>query len=297
AKTGEDAEGEVAVEFGYIEAKLQPWLNVRAGMLLIPVGIINELHEPPTFHGALRPEVARRIIPATWRANGVGLAGSTASGIGYKLYAVESLNAANFSSNGIRSGRQEGSKAIAEDFAVTGRLNYTGLSGLDFGASFFVGNSGQALVDSAGNDIDATVALFALHFMFNRSGLELRGVYAHSSISDVTRLNRTLGLEGANSIGEEQNGFYVTAAYDILPLLVQNTAHYLAPFVQVEHFNTQSDVPTGFSKNPARERTNVSLGLTYKPHPNVAFKIDYLNRDNDANSAVDQFNVAVNYLF
>ncbi|RMF59921.1 MAG: hypothetical protein D6743_15700, partial [Calditrichaeota bacterium] len=67
AKTGEDAEGEVAVEFGYIEAKLQPWLNVRAGMLLIPVGIINELHEPPTFHGALRPEVARRIIPATWR--------------------------------------------------------------------------------------------------------------------------------------------------------------------------------------------------------------------------------------
>ena len=297
AMTGEDAPGEVAIEFGFIEAKLHPAVNFRAGMLLVPMGIINELHEPPTFHGSLRPEAERRIIPATWRANGFGLVGTTPAGVDYKLYVIESLNAANFSSNGIRSGRQNGGKAVAEDLALTGRLNYTGFPGLDFGGSFFVGNTGQTLTDSTGADIDATVSMFALHFMFSRQGLELRGLFAQSTIDDVARLNGALGLSGSKSVGETQNGFYLTAAYDVMPLFIKGSSHYLAPFVQYEQFNTQDDVPTGFAKNPARDRTNVTLGLTYKPHPNVAFKFDYVNRDNEADTAVDQFNLAVNYLF
>jgi hypothetical protein len=82
-----------------------------------------------------------------------------------------------------------------------------------------------------------------------------------------------------------------------LPLLAKGTTHYLAPFVQYEKLNTQAEVPAGFAKNRARERSNLSFGLTYKPHPNVAFKFDYINRDDKANTALDQFNVAVNYLF
>ncbi len=297
AKVEDGAEGEVAVEFGYLEARINPVLNFRAGMLLIPVGIINELHEPPTFHGALRPEAEKRIIPATWRANGLGLVGKTETGIGYKFYLTESLNAAGFSANGIRSGRQDGSKAIAEDLALTGRLNYTGIQGVDIGASFFVGNTGQTLVDSTGSDINAGLSLFAIHAIYARNGLELRGLYARSSLNDVGRLNRTLSFSGNKSIGETQSGYYINAAYDVLSVLTKGTAQYLAPFIQYEKFNTQDDVPTGFSKNPAQDRTNVTLGLTYKPIPNVAFKIDYINRDNDANTTIDQFNLAVTYLF
>ncbi len=297
AKTGEGAPGEVAVEFGFVEAKLHPAVNFRAGMLLMPVGIINELHEPPTFNGSLRPEAERRIIPTTWRANGFGLVGATENGIGYKIYVVESLNAANFSSNGIRSGRQNGAEAIAEDLALTGRLNYTGIPGLDVGGSFFAGNTGQTLVDINGVDIDATVNLFALHLLLERRGLHLRGLYAHSTIDDAARLNGALSLTGSSSIGETQSGFYLTAAYDVMPWLIRGTTHYLAPFIQYEQFNTQDEVPAGFAKNPARDRTNVTFGLTYKPHPNVAFKMDYVNRDNEANTAVDQLNLAVNYLF
>ena len=297
AKVEDGAEGEVAVEFGYIEAKINPLLNFRAGMLLMPIGIINELHEPPTFHGSLRPEAEKRIIPATWRANGLGFVGKTENGIGYKLYLTESLNAAGFSANGIRSGRQEGSKAIAEDLALTGRLNYAGIHGVDVGASFFVGNTGQTLVDSAGSAINAGLTLFAIHAIYARNGLEVRGLYAHSSLNDVGRLNRTLGFSGNKSIGETQSGYYINAAYDVLSLFTKGTIQYLAPFIQYEKFNTQDDVPTGFSKNPALDRTNITLGLTYKPIQNVAFKIDYINRDNDANTAVDQFNLAVTYLF
>jgi hypothetical protein len=297
AKTAAGTEGAVSIEFGYVEAKLHPAVNFRAGMVLVPVGIINELHEPPTFHGALRPEIERRIIPTTWRTNGFGFVGATEKGFGYKLYLVEGFNAAKFSSNGIRSGRQNGSKALAEDLSVTGRLNYTGVPGLDVGGSFYLGNSGQNLIDVQGNEINARVSLFSLHFMFARRGFELRGLYAQSRINDVARLNETLGLTGSSSIGEKQHGFYVTAAYDVIPLISKTSTHYLAPFIQFEKFNTQGKVPAGFSKNPARDRTNLTLGLTYKPHPNIAFKVDYINRDNEANTAVNQFNLAVNYLF
>jgi len=297
AKTADGAEGEVAIEFGYIEARLHSAVNFRVGMVLVPVGIINEFHEPPTFHGSLRPETERQIIPTTWRANGFGFVGATNQGIGYKLYVVEGLNAAKFSSNGIRSGRQNGSKAMAEDLAITGRLNYTGIAGLDIGSSFYLGNSGQNLTDPTGTGIDAQLSLVAFHFMFARHGFELRGLYAQSNIDDVSRLNDSLGLTGSGSIGEEQHGFYLTAAYDLLPLISKTSTHYLAPFFQFEKLNTQDEVPTGFSKNPARDRTNLSVGLTYKPISNVAFKIDYINRDNETDSAVDQFNLAVNYLF
>jgi hypothetical protein len=297
AKTGSGSPGEVSVEFGYIEAAINSALNLRAGMVLVPVGIINEFHEPPTFHGSLRPETEQQIIPTTWRTNGLGLVGATKHGIGYKLYLVESLNAARFSSSGIRSGRQNGAQALAEDLAIAGRLNYTGITGLDIGGSFFVGNTAQALTDTSGNDIDARVSLFSVHFMFARKGLELRGLFAQSKISDVAALNGALGLSGSGSIGSKQNGYYFTAAYDVLPLLIQGTTHYLAPFVQYEKLDTQSRVPFGFARNPARERTNISFGLAYKPHPNIAFKIDYINRDDKSDTAVDQFNAAVNYLF
>jgi hypothetical protein len=297
AKTDPSSPGAVSIEFGYVEAMLHPAVNLRAGMVLVPVGIVNEFHEPSTFHGALRPETEQQVIPTTWRTNGFGFVGETKTGVGYKLYLIESLNAANFSSSGIRSGRQNGAQALAEDLAITGRLNFTGFTGLDIGGSFYVGNTAQSITDTTGNEIDARLTLFSLHFMFARKGLELRGLFAQSTISDVAELNAVRGLTGANSIGERQHGYYFTLAYDLLPLLAKGTTHYLAPFVQYEKLNTQAEVPAGFAKNRARERSNLSFGLTYKPHPNVAFKFDYINRDDKANTALDQFNVAVNYLF
>lgn len=297
AKTAEGAPGEVAIEFGYVEAMLHKGVNLRAGMLLLPVGIINELHEPPTFLGSLRPEAERRIIPATWRANGVGFVATTADGLGLKVYLIEGLNAAKFSSDGIRSGRQNGAKAIAEDLALSGRLNYSGFPGLDIGGSFYVGNSGQDLTDSSGSQINAKVRLFSLHVLFARRGFELRGLYVNSKIGDADQLNKALGLNGDSSIGEDQFGYYLTAGYNILPLLAKGSRQTLIPFVQFERFNTQNSVPAGFSKDPARDRKNITFGISYKPIQNIAFKADYIKRSDGAKTAVDQFNLAVNYLF
>jgi len=289
--------GEVSMEFGYIEAQLAPAVAVRAGMVLPPVGIINELHEPPTFHGSLRPEVEQAIIPSTWRTNGIGFVGSVPAGLGYRVYLVEGLNASKFSASGIRSGRQSGSKSVAEDFGLTGRMEYTGWAGIQLGASFYTGYSGQDLIDADGREIDARVNLFALHGLYNRHGLELRGLYAHLTIADADRLNRALLLTGDRSLGQKQTGFYLTAAYNVLPLLRKGVTSAVMPFVQFEKLDTQAKVPAGFSRSAASERTNIGYGITFKPHPNVAFKADYLNRKNEAGTAVDQLNFALAYLF
>ena len=156
------------------------------------------------------------------------------------------------------------------------------MPGLNVSASFYTGNSGQGLADSSANAIDARTTLFSVQGTYTYKGLWLRGLYARSSIDEVEQLNTALNLSGSGSIGDNQEGYYVVAAYDVLQHLLPGRRAALLPFVQYEKVNTQKEVPTGFSLNPARERTNLTLGLSYKPHPNIAFKADYINRDNEA---------------
>lgn len=297
AKVGEGAPGEVAIEFGYIDALLSPAVNLRGGMVLIPLGIINELHEPTTFYGVLRPETERRIIPSTWRAVGAGMLGSLPAGLAYRVYVTEGLNAANFSAAGIRSGRQNGAQALAEDLAVTGRLEYNGIPGLIVGGSVYAGNSGQGLADSSGRRIDALTTLFSAQGIFARRGLEIRALYAFSAINDAAELNRALGFSGQQSIGERQLGYYAAVAYDVLQWIRPGSEAQLQPFIQYEQLNTQDKAPAGFATDPAREQTNFTLGLMFKPIPQLAIKLDYINRDNKAGSAVDQLNAGIGYLF
>lgn len=289
-------EGEVSVEFGYIDLLLKKEFNVRAGMVLVPLGIINTRHEPSTYSGSRRPEVELAIIPTTWRANGAGIFGEIASGVNYHLYILEGLNAADFNATGIRAGRQGGSKALAENISVAGRLEYTSLSGATLGGSFFKGNSGQGIRDAEGT-ISAATTLYSVHGEYGWKRLELRGLYAHVSIEDASRLNRLKGMTGTESIGKTLGGWYVTAAYDVIPLLRKTSTHYLAPFVQYQRYNTQATVPSGYAADPANDRAILSAGLAYKPHPNVAFKFDYEEIRAEANTGIDQWNLALNYLF
>ena len=69
------ARGEVSVELAYLDFAISQPLGARAGMLLMPVGLTNEWHEPTTFHGVRRPSVEQSVIPTTWRENGVGVFG------------------------------------------------------------------------------------------------------------------------------------------------------------------------------------------------------------------------------
>ena len=285
--------GEVSIEFGYIELMFSKQFNLRAGMVLPPLGIVNEKHEPSTFHGTLRPQVERAIIPSTWRTNGIGAYGELTPALSYRAYIVEGLNAKNFSdSEGIRGGRQSGAKALAEDLAFTSKVEYSGFSGSILGASFYYGNSGQGATDSLGT-IKAATTLLSVHGEFAWMGLELRALYAQVTVDDAGRVSKL----AKKTVGSEMNGWYAVAAYDIVPLFAQGSKHYLAPFLQYERLNTQTAVASGFTASKANDRAFLVAGLTYKPHPNVAFKFDSRQNSNEQKTGINQWNLAVNYLF
>lgn len=285
--------GSVSVEFGYVELMFSKHFNFRAGMILPPMGITNEKHEPSLFLYTLRPQVEQLIIPTTWRTNGFGAYGEILPSLNYSLYMVEGFVAKSFSDvNGIRGGRQSGAFSVVEDFGFTGKVDYNGINGAIFGASFYRGNSGQSAKDSLGT-ISAATTILSAHTEFAWKGLEARALYAMATVDQAGRVSKLAG----KTIGSEMNGYYVSVGYDIIPHLVPGSEHALIPFLFYETYNTHAAVATGFVKNMEYDRTTFAYGLSYKPHPNVAFKIDYRDNSNAKKTGNDQWNIAVNYLF
>lgn len=286
--------GSVSVEFAALDFLLDPMANVRAGMVLLPMGFINPIHEPPFFFGNNRPEVERTIIPSTWREIGVGLFGEILPGLTYTAYAVNGLDAKGFSNSGIRGGRQKGSKALAEDIAFVGRLDYApaGLTGLSLGASAYLGNSGQNQT-FAGQQVDAFTQLYEAHVQWKYRGLEFRALGSWGQIDDADVLSADKG----STVGEENYGWYAEVGYDILPHIFPDTTQYLAPFFRYEQLDTIASAPNGFADDLFQDREIFQVGLQYKPIPNVVLKADYRNFDSKGGDLPDDFNLGLGFIF
>jgi hypothetical protein len=296
AVTASDKEGEAEVEFAYLD-----WMsgkrafNARAGLVLIPVGLINQLHEPPVFLGARRPDVETVILPSTWREIGLGAWGD-AGPVSYRLYLVNGLNAERFAADGLREGSQEGSNALARNFAFTGRLDYTGLPGVLLGASFFTGNSGQGQVTPAGDSFDARTTFVDFHLDARWHGATFRALWAQSTVGDAATINQVNDLVGDESVGKRQEGWYAEVGFDVLSL-VPRSRMSLTPFARYEAWDTQAAVPDGYARNPENDVTQWTAGFVFKPIPQVVFKFDGQWRKNAAKTGVNQVNVALGYEF
>jgi uncharacterized small protein (DUF1192 family) len=297
AVAGEGKPGEVALEFAYLDFKAAKGFGARGGLLLIPMGFINELHEPPVFLSAKRPEVERIIIPTTWRENGLGVYGD-AGPVSWRTYAVTSLKASGFSeSQGIRGGRQGGARARATDLALTGRVDWSPAPGLLLGASGFSGKTGQG---TAGFP-DGRLSIWDAHLEWKWRGLQVRGLYARGVLSDAEAIGAlidsdpTAGIQPSD-IAERLEGFYAEGAFNVLAP-VRGTEQELNLFCRYEVLNTQERVPAGSTADPANDLTVRTCGLAYRPIPNIAIKIDATNFSNGAGTAVDQVNFALGSLF
>lgn len=294
ASTVSAGAGDVEIEFATLDFLLTEQANIRTGLVLMPMGFLNEFHEPPFYFGNLRPEVEQRIIPTTWRELGVGLHGTILPGLTYRTYVTNSLNANGFSKTNIRGARQSGNRALFEDLAWTARLDYTPIPGLQVGGSVFWGNTGQDQL-FAGKKIDANLTLFEFHGQYQYRGLQLRALFAQGHIGDADVLSAALGANGP--ISSRIVGGYVEAGYDILPLLLPGTEMSLSPFVRFERLDTQADVPSGFTPDKSRDITVINLGLSYKPIPNVVIKLDYRNLDAEVGQIADEFNIGFGFIF
>ena len=214
AVTASDKRGETAIEFAYLDWRHSRAANLRGGLVLIPMGFINELHEPPVFLAARRPEVEQLIIPSTWRELGLGFYGDTGT-VSYRAYLVNGLTASRYAPEGIAEGKQEGSQAVARDFAVTGRLDFTPLPGALLGASVFTGNSAQGKTTPSGKSFGGRTTLLDLHAEWRWRGIRVRGLFVETRISDAGEINALNGLTGNQSVGSRQRGWYLEGGYDL----------------------------------------------------------------------------------
>jgi hypothetical protein len=310
ASTGEA--GEVSVEFARLDFLLTSSFNARAGLLLVPMGFVNEMHEPPTFFGARRPEVEQRIIPTTWRAAGAGIFGAPRGrfeGLTYRAYVLESLSSvgeeSRFSAAGLRSGRQSGSKAVAENLAgvVRGDFDHHGFG---VGGSLFFGNTSQGVQVDLGAGPESFAAftmVYEGHLHYHRRGATLRALLAGASVGDAGMINAANGLHPDSvasrqqSVGSRLLGWYVEAGWDLFTLFAPGSRFALVPYVRYSKLDTQHEVPAGYERDPVNERSLLNLGMAFYPHSQVVLKGDYEWQRNEARTGVDQWNLALGFLY
>lgn len=281
--------GELSIEQAYVDFLLSDFVNVRFGRVLMPVGIINRKHEPPTFHGVERPTFDRVIVPTTWSSDGIGLFGRLGPSLKYELYGVGGLDGSGFNAtSGIRDGRIKERTSLHAP-AVTGRLDYFPFAArpaargqaLRLGASAYYGgldNGNEGKNPGIGGDI----LILSGDFEATVSAFDLRGVVAHEKIDGA--------LDVGNGTAEEILGWYLEGAWRFWPAawktgkLPRSDA---AMFVRYEDVNTQYRMPAGVPKNPAGDRSEWTFGLSVHLTPSLVAKADYQVRDDASGKDLD----------
>ena len=268
---GLEEAGELELEQAYLDFLLSRGFNLRAGMMLVPVGIINERHEPPVYYGVERPFVDTVIVPTTWFEVGAGVHGEVGRGWRYRAYVMSPLNAREFTAEeGLRGGVQKGSDTNIGRPAVTGRVEYVGFRGLTAGASFWTGRTGFEFRPR----FEVPVTLGEADVRYSRDRLELRAQFAQVAIKNAGLLNDAMG----RAVGVDPNvasalrGFYTEAGYRVI-----SGASFgdVGLFARYENFDTQFKMPAEYLPLREFDRDGLVFGATYWPDADIALKADY----------------------
>lgn len=294
-----DDAGEVEVEQFYIDHQLSDNTHLKAGLFLIPAGLINENHEPNRYYGVERNRVETDIIPTTWREGGIATYGLTSYGLAWEAGLTTTVSLAKWDANStegrespLGSIHQELQLAQASDLATYGALNYRGVPGFVLGGSVFTSKVSQ---DDASQPLakDSRMTLWDIHTRWTPGNWDLAAVYARGSFSNTQALN--LSFAGMPSpVPEEFYGWYTQAAYKVW----QNGSYSLSPFVRYERVNTAASYakqPQGFGINAADTETITTYGGSFYLNPNVVFKLDY-QQVTDV-SAKNRFNLGLGLAF
>ena len=277
---------EVYIEQAYLDYQLFDNMSVKGGLLLIPMGIINEYHEPPSFNGVERPNVDKVIVPTTWREIGLGVDGRiNAASLRYQLYLVNGFNGYDGDgvfkgSNGLRSGRQKGAESYISSPNISAKIDYSGISGLKLGLSGYFGKSQSTLYngldkndEGAKSIADSSVIginMIGLDYRYSFSGFHLRGQLVYGKFSNVDEYNTFT----SSDLGESMLGYYAEISYDIFQKIA-SINNELTPFFRFEQYNTHHSVISGMIQNNSYNVTELIFGFAFKMDRGAAFKVDY----------------------
>ena len=284
--SGDTSSGEVEVEQAYVQFDIADNSNIDAGVFLIPVGILNETHEPPTFYGVERNPVEKNIIPVTWWEGGIMFSSRFDSGFSYDAALTSGLDGGT----SIRGGRQKTSNATANNLAATARARYTGISGLRLSATLqyqddMTQSNDENTPGDSSDDI-GSATLIETHAIWNVANFTLTGLYARWDIDG----------DGASTVQKDvQDGAYLEASYKLNPAW--------GVFVRQNEWDNG-----GFVTSGSTSRSQTDIGINYWPHENVVIKADYQMQSDyqkfDSTSGTtktvagfDGFNLGLGYQF
>ena len=289
ALAGEGQPGEIELEQAFIEYGGQALpFRVRAGLVLVPFGHLNNIHEPTAFHGVERPKVDSVIIPTTWREAGLGVVGTVGSTMGYEAYLISGLNAAAFTAGkGLRGGRTGVAEAYAGAPAFVARLHAQPVMGLEVALSGYYGDAG-ANHPTKKLEVGVTGGAFDLRYKAN--AIEARAEVAAFSLSGA----EALSAPAAPAVGSLITGGYLELGVDLLELA--GRSQELVPFVRYEQYDTTAEVADGIA-NPETAGTDLVFGLTWRPIPQIAFKLDHIVRTAEAGSEEQVTSAGLGYMF
>lgn len=267
AIAGEGQAGEVELEQAYLEFDLNRQLSARAGLFLLPVGLINETHEPPAFYGVERNPVENNIIPTSWWEAGAALNHRFANGLSYDLAVHSGLFTDGYN---LRSGRQKVARAKADALAYTARMKWTGLPGLELAAS--LNHQSDIRQDTAAEKVAAS--MLETHAVYSSGAFSLRALYAAWRLDD----------DGTAAGRDEQHGWYVEPSYRL--------GRQWGLFARHNVWDKQA------GDSADSEFSQTDLGVNFWPHPDVVLKLDYQNQAvPDGSSEYDGFNLGIGYQF
>lgn len=294
---------EVFVEQAFVNYAVGSNVSIRGGLMLVPMGIVNEFHEPTTFNGTERPAMDNVIVPTTWRELGIGVAGRFNDlSLGYQAYIFNGFKSTEADgeggvsgflkgSNGLRSGRQKGIKSTVDSPTLSAKFDYYGIPGLRLGLSGYFGQTQAAddIEEIEGANIGISMIGLDARYAYKR--FTARGQYIHASLSDTDEYNNLTGRD----LGSALQGFYVEGAFNLLP---RDKKQKLFAFTRFEKFNTHADTAGDLVANDAYDRTDVTTGLTYHIAPGVVVKGDYQFRSNESDTDTkDRLNFGIGVWF
>ncbi|MDA3818281.1 MAG: hypothetical protein PF486_12940 [Prolixibacteraceae bacterium] len=297
---------EVYVEQAWINHRIMNGLNLRGGLMLVPMGLINEYHEPPTYNGVERPNVDKYIIPTTWREIGIGINGNIINyGIDYQFYLLNGFNGydgtAQFNGkSGLRGGRQKGAESYISSPNLAAKVNWFSIPGLKLGISGYMGDSQSKLY----NNIDKTdteaiakadssvigISMLGLDAIYTLNNLELRGQYILGDLSNAMAYNQFTGSD----VGSAIQGWYSEIAYSID--MGKENVYKLKPFVRIEQYDTHHKVDDLTIKNDIYNRTDITTGVSLELSKGAVLKADYQifkNAASDDNNGQVNFGIGV----
>jgi hypothetical protein len=296
----EDTGDEITVEQAFINYNVANNVSLRGGLMLVPMGIINEYHEPTTFNGINRPLVDRFIVPTTWREIGVGVTGRFNNlSLGYQAYIFNGFRSVDKDTlgfingaNGLRGGRQKGIQSTIDSPNLSVKFDYYGIPGLRLGLS---GYFGRTQADDEIEDLDGAdvgISMVGFDARYTKDRFAARGQFIYTSLTDTEDYNALTGKD----LGSAMLGWYTEASYNLLPMTKRQK---LFAFARYSEYNTHLQTDGSLAENPAFDRNDLTAGLSYHIAQGVVVKGDYQIFDNDvANSdSTNQLNFGLGFWF